>query len=145
MEIMTIGFTRRSARDFFTTLERAGVERLLDVRLRNTSQLAGFAKRDDLAFLLAGLVGATYDHRVDAAPTPELLDAYRDGRVDWDDYAAAIRDLLAQRAIEQAWDPDDFARPTVLLCSEPTADHCHRRLVIEHLAQHWDDVTARHL
>lgn len=142
---MTIGFTRRSAQDFFTTLELAGVKRMVDVRLRNTSQLAGFAKRDDLAFLLQGLVGATYEHCVDAAPTPDLLDAYRDGRMEWDDYASAFADLLAGRAIEEAWDPADFERPTALLCSEPTADHCHRRIVVEHLADHWDDVMATHL
>lgn len=143
---MTIGFTRRSAQDFFTTLEMAGAQRVVDVRLRNTSQLAGFAKRDDLAFLLHSvLVGADYEHRVEAAPTPELLDAYRGGELEWDDYAAAFGDLLTERAIEEEWDPADFERPTVLLCSEPPADQCHRRLIVEHLADHWDDVTARHL
>jgi uncharacterized protein (DUF488 family) len=145
MEIATIGFTRRTAQDFFDTLRRAGIQRLVDVRRRNTSQLAGFAKRDDLAFFVEELVGADYQEAPLLAPTDELLDAYRGGRLTWPQYEAAYRRLLDQREVHRLLDRALFETPAVLLCSEHSAARCHRRLAVEHLAAHWGDVTPVHL
>ena len=145
MEVYTIGFTQRSAAAFFGALRVAGVRRLLDVRLNNTSQLAGFAKRDDLEFFLSELCGAEYVHEPLLAPTQELLDGYRKARGSWDEYAERFLALLKERRVEQVLDRSVLAGPTVLLCSEPTADRCHRRLVLEYLAAAWGDVTPVHL
>ncbi len=145
MEVYTIGFTRRSAAGFFGALRDAGIRRLLDVRLNNTSQLAGFAKRDDLEYFLRELCGAEYVHEPLLAPTQELLDAYRNTRGSWDAYAERFLALLREREVERILDRALLAGPTVLLCSEPTADRCHRRLVLEYLAAHWGDVTPVHL
>lgn len=145
MEIYTIGFTQKSARQFFELLKSHGIGRLLDVRLNNVSQLAGFSKRDDLAYFLRELVGAEYEHEPILAPTQELLDAYKKQKGTWSDYERDFNALMAERQIEKRIDPDLFAMPTVLLCSEATPEHCHRRLVIEYLDEHWGDVRAVHL
>lgn len=145
MDVFTIGFTQRTAASFFTTLEQAGIERLVDVRRHNTSQLAGFAKRDDLAWFLDRILGADYLHRPEVAPSRELLSAWRAGDLAWEDFASRYRDQVAADQVEQLLSRDDFARPTVLLCSERDPDRCHRRLLVEHLDAHWGDVVAHHL
>ena len=145
MEVYTIGFTRRSAASFFGALRVAGIRRLLDVRLNNTSQLAGFAKRDDLEFFLRELCDAEYVHEPLLAPTREMLDAYRTAKGSWDEYAQRFLALLAERRVEEALDREILTGPTVLLCSEPTAECCHRRLALEYLAAAWGDVAPVHL
>lgn len=122
-----------------------GIGRLIDVRLNNTSQLAGFAKRDDLQYFLRAICGAEYVHEPLLAPTEEILDAYKKKTIDWDRYARQYRDLLAAREAEKRVDRHLFDAPAVLLCSEPTAEHCHRRLAAEYLAEHWNDVKIIHL
>jgi uncharacterized protein (DUF488 family) len=133
VEIYTIGFTQTTAERFFERLVTAGVKRLLDVRLNNTSQLAGFAKANDLPFFLRELIGAGYEHEPLLAPTKELLDEYKKRKGDWAAYEAAFLELMVAREVEQKLAIDDFETPTALLCSEATAEHCHRRLVCEHL------------
>ena len=145
MEVFTIGFTQTTAADFFGRLKRYGIRRLVDVRLNNISQLAAFAKRDDLAYFLRELCGAEYLHEIRLAPTQEMLDAYKKQKGSWDVYAALFLDLIKERRIETELNPDLFDVPTALLCSEPTADHCHRRLVLEYLQGKWSDVKAVHL
>jgi uncharacterized protein (DUF488 family) len=145
VEVYTIGFTKRTAGDFFGALRRVGIQRLLDVRLKNASQLAGFTKRDDLPFFLRELCGADYTHDTRLAPTPELLADYRKGGLSWPEYERRFRALLAERQPEKLLDPGAFATPTVLLCSETTAERCHRRLVLEHLQQRWGDLQLVHL
>jgi uncharacterized protein (DUF488 family) len=116
------------------------------VRLNNVSQLAGFTKRDDLPFFLGELCnGAEYVHEKLLAPTRELLDAYKKQKGSWADYEQAFLALMAERQIETAIDKSVFDRPTVLLCSEPTAEHCHRRLVAEYLSERWGDCRIIHL
>ena len=136
MEIATIGFTRTTARHFFERLTAARVQRVIDVRLHNESQLAGFAKQSDLPYFLAKLGGISYEHDLRLAPTEDLLKKYREDQ-DWDHYAAAFKKLMRRRKITTVVDRNAFARKTALLCSEPTADHCHRRLVAELLAKQW--------
>jgi uncharacterized protein (DUF488 family) len=145
MEISTIGFTRWTAEDFFGALRRAGIRRLIDVRRNNTSQLAAFAKRDDLAFFLREIVDVEYREEPLLVPTAELVDAYRQHRIAWPAYAAAYRRLLDEREAHRALDRALFEVSAVLLCSEHTAEHCHRRLAVDHLAARWGDVVAVHL
>lgn len=147
MEIFTIGFTKTTAEHFFGRLASARIERLLDVRLNNRSQLAGFAKRDDLAFFLRELLGARYEEAPLLAPSQEILDAYkRKGSMPWAEYEERFRRLMRERSIETALDSTTFERErTVLLCSEATPEHCHRRLVVEYLAENWPGIEAVHL
>ena len=145
MEIFSIGFTQKSAAQFFTTIKSAGIRRLLDVRLNNTSQLAGFAKQADLAFFLKEICNANYEHEPLLAPTQEILDAFKKSKGAWSDYEQQFIALMRDRKIESALDPTSFTEPTVLLCSEPTAERCHRRLVLEYLQQHWQGISVTHL
>jgi uncharacterized protein (DUF488 family) len=145
MEIFTIGFTRKSAEQFFGTLTRAGMELVIDIRRNNSSQLAGFTKRDDLAYFLRQLCRADYLHQPLLAPTQELLDRYRKGGESWESYEREFLDLMARRRVEELIDPALFERRSALLCSEPTPERCHRRLVAEYLQQHWREVEITHL
>jgi uncharacterized protein (DUF488 family) len=145
MEIYSIGFTQKSASEFFGTLKVHGIERLLDVRLNNTSQLAAFAKQADLAYFLREICGAVYDHEPLLAPTKDILDAFKKHKGSWEIYETAFLALMQSRSIESALDREKFARKTVLLCSEATAEHCHRRLVLEYLQKHWEGVEIHHL
>jgi len=142
--IFTIGFGQKTARDFFGILQASAASKVIDVRLNNVSQLAGFTKKDDLAFFLDAIVGMGYEHRTELAPTKEMLDAYRAGKVAWPDHEERIRHLLAERAVENVLTPEDMDR-ACLLCSEPEPDHCHRRIVAEYFRDRWRDVTIRHL
>jgi uncharacterized protein (DUF488 family) len=145
VEICTIGFTKKSAAQFFGTLRKAGIEQLVDVRLNNVSQLSGFSKRDDLKFFLHELCGAEYRHEPLLAPTQALLDSYKKGQLPWLKYEQAFLQLMAERRIEDIIDSATFRTRTVLLCSEPTAQRCHRRLVVEYFDKAWGGVTAVHL
>jgi uncharacterized protein (DUF488 family) len=145
VEIYTIGFTQTTAEHFFTRLASARVERLLDVRLNNSSQLAGFAKAKDLPYFLSRLVGARYEHEPLLAPTQDLLDRYKKRGGDWSSYERDFLALIGARRVEDTLDRAAFAAPTALLCSEPTAEHCHRRLVAEYLLERWPDVQLTHL
>jgi uncharacterized protein (DUF488 family) len=145
VEIYTIGFTQTTAERFFARLRRARIERLLDVRLNNSSQLAGFAKAQDLPYFLRELVGASYEHEPRLAPTQELLDDFKKRRGKWADYEPGFMALMAERRVERLLSPSDFERRTALLCSEATAEHCHRRLVCEYLDEQWGGVTTVHL
>ncbi len=138
MQIATIGFTRSSAEDFFERLKNARVERLLDIRLNNVSQLAGFAKSRDLAYFLKVICGAEYEHDPRLAPTRELLDRYRKQRGGWAEYEREFLQLMHEREIPLTLDRATFARKTALLCSEFGPEQCHRRLVAELLARAWD-------
>lgn len=145
MEIYTIGFTKHTAKDFFESLKRAGVTKLVDVRLNNVSQLAGFAKRDDLRYFLDKICGAKYVHEPQLAPTQEMLDAFKKAKGSWAAYESTFCDLMAQRRVEERIPKELFDGVTVLLCSEHTPEHCHRRLVVEYLNDRWGGVKAVHL
>jgi uncharacterized protein (DUF488 family) len=142
--VTTIGFTKKSAQDFFTLLQRAGVKRVVDVRLNNVSQLAGFTKMDDLRYFLRAIGGIDYVHLPELAPTQEMLDLYKKQKGAWSDYEKRFLDLMASRHIEDKV-PKDVINGGCLLCSEDKPHHCHRRLVAEYLANHWGDVQTKHL
>ena len=145
MEIYSIGFTQKSAREFFDTLKAHGIKRLLDVRLNNTSQLAAFAKQADLAYFLKEICGAAYEHEPLLAPTQEMLDTYKKQKGNWETYTEEYLALIRSRKVESVLSKDSFQKKTVLLCSEATVEHCHRRLALEYLQRHWEGVTIRHL
>jgi len=145
VEVYSIGFTKKTAEQFFGLLKSAGIRRLLDVRLNNDSQLAGFTKRDDLRYFLRELCGAEYVHEPLLAPTKEMLDDYKKRKGGWEEYERRFLVLMAERRIEERLDESILAIPTVLLCSEPTPEHCHRRLVLEYLQRTWTHLTIRHL
>jgi uncharacterized protein (DUF488 family) len=145
MHVFTIGFTKKSAEQFFEMLRKHGIKRLIDVRLNNVSQLAGFSKREDLAYFLKKICDAEYIHEPLLAPTQDILDAFKKERGDWSTYEKAFLSLMAARMIESKIDPALFDVPTTLLCSEPTAEHCHRRLVVEYLQENWNNLEIKHL
>jgi uncharacterized protein (DUF488 family) len=145
VEICTIGFTQTTAERFFARLAEARVERLLDVRLNNTSQLAGFAKAQDLPYFARELVGAVYEHEPLLAPTQEILDAYKKRKGDWRAYEREFQALMESRRIHEVLAPAAFERRTALLCSEAEPERCHRRLVVEFLAERWPGVEIAHL
>src|SRR5438094_9977196 len=124
MEVYTIGFTKRTAAEFFGALKRAGIKRLLDVRLNNSSQLAGFTKREDLRFFLKEICGSEYVHEPLLAPTQEMLDAYKKKKGSWQQYEDHFFRLMKDRKIEDRINRTLFSTPTALLCSETTAERC---------------------
>jgi uncharacterized protein (DUF488 family) len=142
--LFTIGFTQKSAEEFFTRLQQAGVRRVLDIRLNNTSQLAGFAKKDDLRYFLKAIAGIDYRHLPELAPTREIMEGFKKRGGGWDRYEREFLELLESRRIGERIRPEDV-HMGCLLCSEPAPEHCHRRLVAEYLAARWPDVNVVHL
>lgn len=143
MKLFTIGFTKTTAEDFFDRLKKSGARKIVDVRLNNVSQLAGFAKRDDLRYFAKAICGAGYEHRPELAPTQDILDAYKKNKGSWDEYEEKFHKLMVDRKIERI-DPATLA-DGCLLCSEDAPEHCHRRLVAEYLRKKWGDVEIVHL
>jgi uncharacterized protein (DUF488 family) len=145
MEIYSIGFTKKSAQQFFGALRGAEIRRLVDVRLHNSSQLAGFAKRQDLTFFLRELCEAEYVHEPLLAPSQEMLDDYKKRKGAWTEYEARFLSLMAEREIERHLKRSSFEKPSALLCSELSPDQCHRRLVLEYLREKWGEIKVTHL
>ena len=144
MKIFTIGFTEKTAEVFFSILRKSGAKRVVDVRLNNVSQLAGFSKKDDLKYFLREICEMDYVHLPVLAPTKAMLDAYKKEKGDWSAYEVQFLELMKGREIEKAA-PREILGDGCLLCSEATPEHCHRRLVAEYLKQHWGDVEIVHL
>ena len=144
IHLFTIGFTKKSAEEFFAKLEAARVKRLVDVRLNNISQLAGFTKKEDLRFFLKRVAGIEYVHLPELAPTADILDAYKKEKGDWRVYETRFLALMKERKIE-ASTPKELLNEGCLLCSEETPEHCHRRLVAEYLMRHWGNMKVTHL
>jgi uncharacterized protein (DUF488 family) len=144
IKLFTIGFTKKSAEQFFTTLRRAGVRCVIDTRLNNNSQLAGFSKMGDLRYFLRSIADMGYVHRQELAPTKVMLDAFKKEKGDWAVYEQRFLSLIEGRRIEASF-PKEEADHGCLLCSEDTPEHCHRRLVAEYLARKWGNVEIIHL
>ena len=132
VNLFTIGFTQKKAEQFFETLIKAGVKRVIDTRLNNVSQLAGFAKKSDLQYFLQKIGGIEYIHILDLAPTKDILDAYKKKEISWDGYEQKFNQLITQRQIERKLSIDIIDK-SCLLCSELKPHNCHRRLVAEYL------------
>lgn len=145
IDIYTIGFTKKKAEYFFERLKKAGVKRIVDVRLNNVSQLAGFAKKDDLIYFLKQLGDMDYVHFPELAPTKDILDAYKKYKGDWATYERKFIELMEKRNIEDKI-PKEVLNEGCLLCSEDKPHHCHRRLVAEYLNKKWgEEVEIKHL
>ncbi|WP_237113782.1 DUF488 domain-containing protein [Pseudoalteromonas rubra] len=145
IDIYTIGFTKKNAETFFNFLRDANIKTLIDVRLNNVSQLAGFAKRDDLKFFLKELCSTDYVHLPEMAPTKDILNAYKKGDMTWEVYEDKFINLMSQRNIEKSVKPA-LLDHGCLLCSEHEPHLCHRRLVVEYLNEHSDlDLKVKHL
>lgn len=144
MKIFTIGFTKKSAEEFFSKLDKAGVKRLVDVRLNNVSQLAGFTKRDDLRFFTRAINKIEYLHLPALAPTQDLLNEYKKKGGAWSDYEKKFRSLISARKIEETVSKDSL-EGACLLCSEEKPEHCHRRIVAEYLQEKWGALEIEHI
>jgi uncharacterized protein YeaO (DUF488 family) len=142
--IFTIGFTKKTASVFFEKLRDAGVKRIIDVRLNNVSQLAGFSKKDDLQFFLKEILGIEYVHLPLLAPTQEMLDRFKADKGPWENYERDFLALMAGRRVEDQIDRE-LIPGACLLCSEDKPDFCHRRLVAEYLSRKWGNLNIIHL
>jgi uncharacterized protein (DUF488 family) len=144
LKLFTIGFTKKNAEKFFELLRGSGAKRLVDVRLNNVSQLAGFAKKDDLAYFVREICKMEYVHLPELAPTQDILDEYKKNKGDWAVYEQKFLELMRRREVENTV-PRTLVEDGCLLCSEDKPHHCHRRLVAEYLKQHWGEVEVSHL
>ena len=144
MKIFTIGFTKKSAESFFAKLKNAGVKRLIDIRLNNVSQLAGFAKQDDLRYFAKAICDIDYVHLPDLAPTKDILNTYKKNKGDWKVYEHNFLELMKIRRIEDKV-PRELLDGGCLICSEDEPHHCHRRLVAEYIKGKWGEVEIEHI
>jgi uncharacterized protein (DUF488 family) len=144
MTIYTIGFTKKTAEEFFGLLKSANVKRVLDTRLNNRSQLAGFTKADDLRYFLRAVASIEYRYAPEMAPTQELLDSYKKLKGSWSDYEISYLRLLQQREVHRQLTHAELSS-SCLLCSEHEPTHCHRRLAAEYLQSHFEGVEIVHL
>jgi uncharacterized protein (DUF488 family) len=144
MQLFTIGFTQKSAREFFNLLEDNGVRKIVDIRINNTSQLSGFAKGSDLEYFSRVILDIPYEHVLDFAPTQDLLKRYRDKETTWDEYEKEYLSLLRDRKILENLDLESLDG-ACLLCSEHLPDHCHRRLLAEYIQSHHPGLEIIHL
>lgn len=144
INVFTVGFTKKTAGDFFEKLRAAGIKRVVDVRLNKVSQLAGFSKRDDLEYFLKQILNVEYVEAPLLAPTQPMLDAYKKSKGNWEDYERDFLRLMEERHIEGKIDPSILAGGC-LLCSEDKPHHCHRRLVVDYLQKKWGNLSIQHI
>lgn len=144
IKIFTIGFTKKTAEEFFEKLRAHGVKRVIDIRLNNTSQLAGFTRKDDLNYFLKAILDIDYIHLPELAPTKEILKEYRKNKSDWSVYESRFINLMGERKPENGLKKEIFDQ-ACLLCSEQSPKKCHRWLVAEYLQEKWGDVDIVHI
>jgi uncharacterized protein (DUF488 family) len=142
--LYTIGFTKKKAEKFFELIKKNNIKYLVDIRLNNVSQLAGFAKRDDLKYFLKQICNCEYRHMPEIAPTKEILDGYKKKQISWDEYVVQYNTLIKKRIIESKLSLSELDG-SCFLCSEPTADMCHRRLAAEYLKKQYKELKIKHL
>ena len=145
MKVYSIGFAGKSAEEFFYALRHEGIKKLVDVRLSNTSQLAGFTKSRDLAFFLREICGTEFVHELALAPSKELFDDFRHNRITWKQLEPSYIELLRDRRVEATLDRSLIQGPAVFLCSEASPTKCHRRLALEYLRDRWGGFEIVHL
>ena len=144
IKLFTIGFSEKTAATFFTLLKNAGVRKIIDTRLNNVSQLAGFAKGKDLEYFAKEIADIGYEHNINLAPTKELLSSYRDKTINWTQYETEYISILDQRNIIQDIDFEKL-NDSCILCSEHKPDRCHRRLLAEYLKKENNEIEIIHL
>ncbi|MCX8505999.1 MAG: DUF488 domain-containing protein [Alphaproteobacteria bacterium] len=143
MKIFTIGFTKKNAEQFFTKLKSSGATKLIDVRLNNVSQLAGFAKKNDLKYFCQAICQIDYLHMPELAPTQDILTDFKKEKGDWEIYEKKFIALMQERKIEHI--KPDVLDGGCLLCSEDKPHHCHRNLVAQYLKLKWGNLDIIHL
>ncbi len=144
IKLFTIGFTNKTAQEFFELLKKNEVATIIDTRINNTSQLSGFAKGNDLAFFAKEIGNIGYLHKINFAPTKELLGNYRKGIITWEEYEIEYLNLLDIRKVGDKIHIEDL-HENCLLCSEHTPEKCHRRLLAEYLKARFNQVEITHL
>jgi uncharacterized protein (DUF488 family) len=144
IKLFTVGFTKKNAEKFFDILKASGVIRIIDIRLRNVSQLAGFAKRDDLRYFLKTICDIDYIHKLELAPNKTILDEYKRNKGNWKIYEKEFIKLMGQRKVEE-YLTRELINQSCLLCSEDKPDQCHRRLVAEYLNDKLGNIEIIHL
>ncbi|MBU3916447.1 MAG: DUF488 domain-containing protein [Proteobacteria bacterium] len=142
--LFTIGFTKKTAEDFFTLIKHNHIKCVIDIRLNNASQLAGFSKKTDLEYFLKEIYDCGYRHLPILAPTKNILDSYKKKKISWGNYTLQYNALLKSRGIENLISLDDL-NESCFLCSESTADHCHRRLAAEYLKNKHEQIKIVHI
>ena len=142
--LYTIGFTKKTAETFFNLLRTNGIKKVIDVRLENTAQLAGFSKKDDLRFFLKEICQCGYEHRPNWAPTKKLLDGYKHNEIPWDEYVVQFSRIIQDRGLMENLELASL-EDCCLLCSEPTPEHCHRRLLAERIKMKFPNIRIIHL
>jgi uncharacterized protein (DUF488 family) len=145
MKIYTIGFTQKSAEQFFNLIKDNGIEVVVDARLNNSSQLAGFTKETDLRYFLETIADCDYHHESSFAPTKEILDGYKKGNTSWEDYEEAYKVIIAERDTVQGFYEQFKDKTICLLCSESKPEHCHRRLIAEIIADKYGIKNIHHI
>jgi uncharacterized protein (DUF488 family) len=145
MKIYTIGYSQKSAAQFFYQLKQiAGLSKIIDVRLNNSSQLAGFTKKDSLDFFLKEILAIDYIHLPILAPTKKIFSDYKNKMVNWTSYTEQFLQLMEERSVETQLNPKMLDN-SCLLCSEHSPEHCHRRLIVEYLSRHWENLEILHI
>lgn len=144
IKLFTIGFTQKSAAEFFGKLEKAGIRRVIDTRLNNTSQLSGFAKQSDLQYFLSQISQIEYEHHLSLAPTQDILTAYKQKKMSWEEYESHYLNLIHDRGIESILNKKKLEN-CCFLCSEHQPHFCHRRLAAEYLQSRFDNIEVIHL
>jgi uncharacterized protein (DUF488 family) len=144
MKLFTIGFTKKTAEQFFEALTENGVTKLIDIRLNNRSQLAAFAKEDDLRYFLKKICAIEYRHIPQCAPSIELLNKYQNKKIEWNEYEKEYNELINKRNVVSLFNKDNLEN-TCFLCSEPTPKQCHRRLLVEYLKDHFSNIEIVHI
>lgn len=146
MRLYTIGFTKKSAREFFELIKNNKIEIVLDIRLNNKSQLAGFTKGRDLSYFLAEICNCEYKHCLEFAPTKDILDGFKKGNISWDEYTEQYINLIYRRGDYKRFEEDYSKFQNIcLLCSESDAKNCHRRLAAEIITKENMNIYIRHI
>jgi uncharacterized protein (DUF488 family) len=145
LNLFTIGFTQKSAERFFGLLATNSVKKLIDTRLNNTGQLAGFSKRDDLKYFCSTILSTEYIHWHESAPEETMLSAYKNKKITWTDYAAEYLAMLERRKVESSMSLV-ASGDACLLCSEAKPHHCHRSILADYLnRKSGGTMTVQHL
>lgn len=143
--IYSIGFSKKSAEEFFSLIKESKITKIIDIRRHNKSQLAGFSKGNDLKYFLRVICGAEYEHILSLAPSESLLNKYKKD-FDWEYYQNKYNELLSNPNLKNSFEKIlDNNNVICLLCSENEPDKCHRRLLLEYIKNNVEDIKIVHL
>lgn len=146
IKVCTIGFTKKTAKQFFSILTKNNIDTVVDIRLNNSSQLAGFSKYPDIEFFLEKICNTGYKHDLHFAPKDSTLTKYKKKQISWDEYEKEFAQTMMERKITEYIKANYSSEGSIcLLCSEPTPENCHRRLVANYFKEIFHEVQILHL